>query len=92
MTHSNPLFKDDRQDTLDYIAALRLLKPDEPDPKAVKDTKEYKLKFEFYQVKFKAWQKLLNVGKKWHIKAVQEDYPEGAKLFDEMGKALTRKK
>ena len=51
MTHSNPLFKDDRQDTLDYITALRLLKPDEPDPKTVKDTKEYKLKFQFYQEK-----------------------------------------
>mgnify|MGYP001563090017 CR=1 FL=1 len=79
MTHSNPLFKDDRQDTLDYITAMRVLKPDNP-----RDSN--------YKERVKAWQTLLNVGKKWHIKALQEDYPEGVKLFDEMGKALTRKK
>ena len=93
MTHTNPLHRDNREDLQTYMGAMRLLKPEEPDPKSAKDTKEYKLKFQDYQQKIKVWQALLSVGKVWHVARNQEDFdPELGKLFDELGKALVRRK
>lgn len=76
---AHPVHADNRKDLQDYVAALRVLIPKNPrDPD--------------YKNQVKAWQKLLNVGKKWHVLRNQEDYPEGSHLFDELGKALSRRK
>ena len=75
----NPIHDDNRKDLKDYIDAMRLLRPDNP---RASDHKE----------KVHAWQKLLNVGRRWSVARNQEDFPEGAKLFDELGKALSRRK
>ena len=86
----NPIHDDNRNDLKTYIEALRLLKPEEPGN--TKDPK-YKEKFQDYQKKVGVWQSLLNVGRRWQVARNQEDFdPALAKLFDEMGKALSRRK
>lgn len=82
----HPIHQDNRKDLQDYIAAMRVLKPREPDPK----DRHYVENMKDYRERLKAWQTLLNVGKRWHILRNQEDFPESSHLFDELGKAKNR--
>ena len=76
----NPIHNDNRKDLKDYIDAMRKLMPDNP-------------RASDYKERVRAWQKLLNVGRKWQVARNQEDFdPELAKLFDELGKAISRRK
>lgn len=70
---------DNKKDLIDYVNTIKMLRPSNPrDPK--------------YKNQIRAWQQLLNVGREWQVARNQEDFPEFAKLFDKLGKALSRTK